>query len=99
MAAATSHTYSPMISNAHGPARIDSTPAVARQAAAIDHTQYHARQHYEYLSRSHDPEPLVREPAEQRRQLRMIDDHAGHREPAQPVDASIALASSGAESD
>jgi hypothetical protein len=43
----------------------DGAPSVAGEAAAVHHPENDAGQNDEHLSRGDDPEPLVREPAEQ----------------------------------
>ena len=68
----------------------DGGPPVASEPAPVHQTEDNARQKNEHLSRSDDPQPFVGKPAEDRRQPRVVDDHARHRETAQPVDSIIA---------
>src|SRR5262245_38594233 len=69
----------------------DAQPAITDQPAAVHPAQDHSREHDEDLGRRDQPEPLVRKPAERGCDSRMIDDDAGHREAAQPIDAQVAL--------
>jgi hypothetical protein len=62
---------------------------------AVDHAEHDPRQRDKYFSGRDDPESLVGKPTQRRRQFRVIDNHTGHRQTAQPVDAEIAEAFDG----
>ena len=64
-------------------------PSVAEQPGTIHHAEHHARQDDEDFGSCDDPEPLVREPAQRRRALGVVDNDAHHRDAAQEVDPEV----------